>query len=153
MGRTDVAFVTWMSVPPPCSAQRPCADREEEKGLAGHIRRPALEALRPGVGNRAAAPDVARPHACDRDRVDDRIEPAESLGRLGEGPFELTRVQDVGAEPVRAATAHRLERVVALCDRSARPALGEGPIEDGAAEVPGAECDKGRHQRLPVRAV
>ena len=54
---------------------------------------------------------------------------------------------------VGAAAAHSLERVVALGDRGARPAVGKGPIEDGAAEVPGAERDERRHQRSSVGAV
>ena len=142
-------FVTWISAPPPC-AQCAGADGEEQKGLPRHVvGRPALELVDPRVGEGAAAPHDARPHAGDRNRVDERVEAAEGVGGLGEGALELVRVEHVGADRVRPTGADGVERVVALRDGGARPALRERVVEDRAAEVACAEGHERGHRRPP----
>ena len=83
--------------------QRSRADREEEERLSRHVRAPALEALHGRVGDRAAAPDVARSHARDRDGVDDGVQPAQGIGRIRERALELVGGEDVAANSVSPA--------------------------------------------------
>ena len=129
-------------------AQAP-ARRSRGRGTPDAPRRPSsARSLQVGVGDRAAAPDVARSHARDRDSVDDRVEPAEGLAASVSAASSCAASSTSAPIAWAPRRADGVESLVALRDRGAVPALCEGAIEDRAAEVPGAERDELRHQRL-----
>ena len=138
-------------------AARGCPS-EEDKGLLGHGRRPAAEALERRVPDRAAAEALAVVGTpAGAHGVHDQARWAELVAHAGERGVEGIGITRVGRDPECAALADRRGGLLAPRDGSAAPALRLEVVEHRAAEVACAQHHRnalaGRSNQTMMRMI